>query len=154
MKAHKVPQAIAAFEALGKDNPNLSGVWTDLGILYAQTKKRDAAIDAMSHAVSVNPANAVAYNWLGVLNREAGNYTQAEAAYRQALAVRSDYASAHYNLAILYDQYMNRPQDALDQYHAWQQISGSDDLKVQAWIKMLEARLNPAPASDTTGGKP
>jgi tetratricopeptide (TPR) repeat protein len=145
---------VASFEALTKDAPNLSGAWTDLGILYAQTKKRDAAIDAMNHAVSANPGNNVAFNWLGVLYRESGNYTQAESAYRHALAIKPDYASAHFNLAILYDQYLNRPQEALDQYHAWQQLGGGDDLKVQAWIKALELRIGSATAPPGPEKKP
>lgn len=154
MKARNVPKAIAAFEALTRDAPDLSGAWTNLGILYAQTKKHDAALEAMHHAVASNPTNAVAWNWLGVLQREGASYAQAETSYQQAIALRNDYASAHFNLAILYDQYLNRPQDALDQYHAWQQISGSDDLKVQAWIKALESRIVGGGAAASLESKP
>jgi tetratricopeptide (TPR) repeat protein len=150
MKDKQYADATAALAALARDYPNLSGPLTDLGIVYAQTKKRDAAIDAFSHAVSASPDNAIAYNWLGALYRETGNFVAAENAYRRALAAHDDYAYAHYNLGILYDLYLNRPQDALDQYRTYLKLSGMDDLKVQAWIKALELKI----AAASTAGAP
>jgi tetratricopeptide (TPR) repeat protein len=149
LKSHQYAQATQAFETLTQEAPNLSGAWTNLGILEARAKKIEPAIDALTHATATNPANATAYLQLGIVEREAGRYAQAESAYLKALSIRSDYAKAHYNLAILYDRYLNRPQDALNQYRAYQQIVGGDDLKLQAWIKGLEARMaaatNPSP---------
>jgi tetratricopeptide (TPR) repeat protein len=152
MKDKQYPQATAAFTALAKDNPNLSGPLTNLGIIYAQTKKRDAAIDSFSRAVAASPDNAVAYNWLGTLYRESGNFAGAESAYKKALAAHGDYAYAHYNLAILYDQYLNRPQDALEQYRAYLKHSGTDDLKVQTWMKALELKISAPAAANAQKG--
>ena len=147
MKDHQPQEAQAAFAALAKDYPDLSGPLTDLAILYAQASQRGQAIAGFSKAVSMNPRNAVAWNWLGILYRESGNYARSENAYQQALLVKPDYAAAHLNLAILYDVVMKRPQDALFQYREYQRTSGKDDLIVSAWIKDLEMTAGTTVAS-------
>lgn len=138
MKDHQPQEAQAAFAALAKDYPDFSGPLTDMAILYAQSRQRPQAIAGFSKAVSMNPRNAIAWNWLGILYRESGDYQRSEQAYRQALAVKPDYAAVHLNLAILYDVAMRRPQDALSQYREYQRTSGKEDLIVSAWIKDLE----------------
>lgn len=158
MKQKQNPQALAAFKKLSEDFPDYSGPLTDLGILYAQGKQRDPAISALSRATDKNPKNAVAYNWLGILYRESGEYGRAEQAYQKAIAAQSDYAPAHFNLAILYDVYLNRPQAALDQYGEYLKLNKAEDLRVQAWMKALEPKVASAPppvsATTTTEKKP
>lgn len=147
MKEGQRPAAQAAFVALSRDFPDLSGPLTDLGILYAQGQQRALAITSLSRAVAANPRNAVAYNWLGTLYREAGDYAAAERAFRQALSARPDYAEAHLNLGVLYDLSMKRPRDALTQYREYQRYAGTDRLIVSAWIKELETMTGTETAS-------
>jgi len=125
--------------ALARENPELSAPLTALGMVYAQGRQRDQAIATFSKAVAANPANAIALNWLGSLQREAGNYAAAEQAYRRALAVRPDYAAVHLNLGILYDVSLQRPQQALASYRSYLQYAGSENLIVSAWIRELES---------------
>ncbi len=132
--------------ALTREQPELSGPWTTLGISQAQGKQRDVAIASFTRAVAANPRNATAYNWLGSLHREAGNFAASEQAYLKALAAQPDYAAAHLNLAILYDVSMKRPQQALSYYRSYQQFKGGENLIVSAWIKELEA-AQPPPVS-------
>lgn len=143
MKDHEVQQAQAAFLALTRDFPELSGPLTDLAILDAQQHQSAPAIAGLQRAVALNPRNAVAWNWLGSLYRERGDAAHAEQAYLQALAARPDYAAAHLNLGILYDVALRRPQDALAQYRLYRQSAGDNDLIVLAWIKELEG-ITPA----------
>ena len=147
MKDKKRPEAQAAFAQLAVDFPEYSGPLTDLGILFAQAKHREAALASLSKAVAANPKNAIAQNWLGIVYRDSGDYARAEQAYRSALAVRPDYAPAHLNLGILYDVCLKRPQDALGQYHEYQRYAGDDKLVVGVWIKELEARSGTMTAS-------
>jgi tetratricopeptide (TPR) repeat protein len=147
MKDHQPQEAQAAFAALAKDYPDFSGPLTDLAILYAQSQQRPQAIAGFSKAVSMNPRNAVAWNWLGILYREGGDYRSSENAYLQALSAKPDYAAAHLNLAILYDVAMRRPQDALFHYREYQRTSGKQDLIVSAWIKELEMTAGTTVAS-------
>lgn len=129
--------------ALTRERPELSGPWTTLGISQAQGKQRDAAIASFTRAVTANPRNATAHNWLGSLYREAGNFAASEQAYLKALAAQPDYVAAHLNLAILYDVSMKRPQQALSYYRSYLQLKGGENLIVSAWIKELEATQPP-----------
>jgi tetratricopeptide (TPR) repeat protein len=158
MKARRHVEAQAAFLALTADFPDFSGPLTDLGILYAHGGQNELAVASLTRAVQANPGNAVAHNWLGTLHREGGDFLRAEQAYRRAIAARSDYAPAHLNLAILYDVALHRPRDALAAYREYQRRLGKEDLIVAAWIRDLEARLQPAapslPTASAQGGAP
>lgn len=59
-------------------------------------------------------------------------------------------AASRLNLAILYDVYWKRPQDALIQYHEYQRYAGNDYLMVEVWIRELESRLGTAVATAET----
>ena len=52
------------------------------------------------------PANAVAGNELGIVERKLGKFAEAEAAYQRAIAAEPNYAPAHLNLGVLYDLYL------------------------------------------------
>ena len=149
MRDHKTDEAQAALEALVKDFPNYSGPQTNLGILYARAKQRDKAFTAFNRAIAANPKNATAHEWQGILYRESGDYANAERAYQQAIAAQPDFADAHYNLAILYDVYLKRPQDAVAQYREYQRVAGNNKPIVTAWINELQPPAAPAPASTT-----
>jgi Flp pilus assembly protein TadD len=139
MRQQQPQEAAQALRALADDFPELSGVLTNLGILHAQARDREAALASFSRAIEANPDNAVALNWLGVLYRENGDYLRAERAYRRAIAVRPDYLAAQLNLGILYDVYLRRPQDAVAAYRSYR-AGGGEDLIVEAWIRDLESR--------------
>jgi tetratricopeptide (TPR) repeat protein len=153
MKQKKLPEAEAAFVALNADFPQYSGPMTNLGIIYAKSNRRDQAIAVLSKATSLNSKNAVAWNWLGMEQREAGNGGGAEQAYLNALRANPNYAPAHLNVGILYDTYLGRPADALVHYRQYQQLAGKDELRVAAWIAEIESKQpvsKPAPAQQAT----
>lgn len=154
LRGNQVAEAEAAFQSLTADFPQFSGAWTDLGIIYAKSNRRDAALAALSRAVSLNKRNAVAHNWLGILYREAREYSRAERAYKTALEAQPGYALAHLNLGILYDEHLKRPQDALPHYKAYQQAGGKDDLRVLAWIAEIEAPQKAAAAKAQPASAP
>lgn len=148
LKSNQWQGAEAALLASVKDYPRDAGPQTNLGIVYARTDRKAEARTAFQRAVQVNGRNTVAHNWLGVLARQDGDYAAAERAYRQALAANPSSADAQLNLAILYDQYLKRPAEALAAYRRYQALTGNKDLRAAVWIAELEARLpKPAPAA-------
>jgi len=157
MKGGDNAEAEKAFVALGKEFPDYAGPWTNLGILYAKSKRRDAAINAFKRATELKPDNVVAWNWLGIEYREAGNYPAAQAAYEQAIKANANDALSHFNYGILLDQYLNRPQEAIEQYQRYQALIGKEDLPTIAWVAELQAKIKPAtpaaaPAAATASG--
>jgi tetratricopeptide (TPR) repeat protein len=140
MREKRLQEAEAAFATLSIDAPQYSGPWANLGIIYAKSNRREQALAALSKATSLNDRNAVAWNWLGLVQRELGDRSKAEQAYLRALAVKPDYALPHLNLGILYDTYLSRPQDALAHYRQYQKLAGKEDLRIVAWIAEIESK--------------
>lgn len=158
MKNGQMDEAEKAFVTLSKDLPAASGPWTNLGIIYAKSKRRDAAINAFNRAVTLKADNAVAWNWLGIEYRDAGDYVRAQSAYEQAIKSNPSEPLSHLNYGILLDQYMKRPQEAIAQYKQYQSLLGKEDLRSMAWIAELEAANKPPaatpPAAAPGGPKP
>jgi len=144
LKQGQAQDAEVALTDLVKDFPQYSGPLTDLGLIYAKSKRFDLAASAFSKAIANNSKNAIAYNWQGMLFREANNFGGAEKAYKNALDINPDYGYAHLNLGILYDVYLKRPKDALAEYKEYQRLGGADDLRVLVWVADLEKALAPA----------
>lgn len=144
MKNNQPQDAEKVFAAMTKDFPDFAGPWTNLGIINAKAKRRDPAINAFTRATQLNPNNAVAYNWLGILNREGGNYPAAKLAYEKALQITPDDAQTRLNYAILLDQYLKQPQEAVAQYKRYQQLAKKEDLRVMAWVAEIESKSRPA----------
>lgn len=147
MKAGQYQEAEAALTAYVREFPNYSGPRTNLGIIYARTNRKPQAAAEFGNAVKANPRNAAAHTWLGVLAREAGDLRRAEAAYKQALAADPNYADAQLNLAILYDQHLKRPQEALAAYRRYRELAGQRDPRAAVWVAELESRLKPPAVS-------
>jgi tetratricopeptide (TPR) repeat protein len=153
----KKPEAETAFISLANDFPQYSGPLTNLGIIYAKSNRRDQAMLVLTKATVANGKNAVAWNWLGMMQREGGSAAAAERSYLQALQAKPDYGLAHLNLGILYDNYLGRPADALVHYRQYQQGTGRNDLRIAAWIAEIESRQivsKPLTAPAATAAQP
>lgn len=150
MKKKKTAEAEAGFLKLAQDFPDYTGPQMNLGIIYSKSNRRDVAISAFSRAAGLNPQNASAFNWLGIANREAGNYPRAQQAYEKAIAAKPDYAIAQLNLGILLDEYMKQPAAALPHYREYLRLYGKEDLRVLAWIAEIEAAQKVAPPAAVT----
>ena len=138
LKTNQGAEAEASFAALVQDFPEFAGPWTNLGIIYAKSNRAPQALNAFNKAVERNKYDATAYNWLGILYRQQRDYARAEKAYLAAVDAKPDFGLAHLNLAILYDEFMKRPADALPHYKEYQRFGGKDDLRVSAWIADIE----------------
>ncbi|AFU99582.1 tetratricopeptide repeat protein [Simiduia agarivorans] len=129
--------------------PNYSGLYFNLGRVYEGLTRLDDAVAQYENAIAMNGNNIYAMNALARIKRTQGKFNEAEALYKQALAVWPDHADSYKNLGILYDLYMGRLQDALEQYRQFQALQAEDDRLMTAWIVDLERRLpaEPAPAA-------
>lgn len=159
LKAKQFQEAEQALVALTKDFPEYSGPWTNLGIVYANSNRKPQAAVAFNKAAILNQENTVAFNWLGILARETRDYARAQMAYEKVLKLDPDHALAHYNLAILLDEHLKRPAEALPHYKEYQRLSGKQDLKVLAWVAEIEANAPKtapaaAPAQQPAAPKP
>jgi len=138
---------------LAEKNPKLSGVYLNLGIVYRNKGETEKAAEAFNRAINANIKNVDAYNQLAVLKREAGDFAAAETLYQKALAIWPFFPEGHKNIAILYDLYLGKPEQALPHYQAYQQLLPSPDKQVDSWLADLQRRLNKGNASEKTEAK-
>jgi len=141
MQQQNWAHAEAVLLPLADKTPNLSGVHLNLGIVYRAKGETEKASTEFNRAISANPKNVDAYNQLAVLKREAGDFSAAETLYQKALTIWPFYPEGHKNIAILYELYLAKPEQALPHYLAYQQLLPAPDKQVDSWVADLERRL-------------
>jgi Flp pilus assembly protein TadD len=124
------------------ENPGLAGPLLNLGLAHARDGDEAAARALFERATSVCSRCGPAWNELGVLDRQQGRFAEAEQAYRSAIELEPGYAPAYYNLAVLYEIYILRPDLALENYERYLQIGGTtaEGQDVEKWAADLRRR--------------
>ena len=138
-----------AFDELADDYPSLAEPRINLAILYVDSARPDEAEALLDSIVSAHPANAVAWNELGILRRKRGQLAAADDAYLQAISAAPDYALAHRNRGVLLDLYLGQPKEALVHYQRYLELSGSDE-EVEGWVTEMSYRLGVEVAQQVT----
>ncbi|MEO5375248.1 MAG: tetratricopeptide repeat protein [Alphaproteobacteria bacterium] len=97
----RLAEAEPLYRAILERTPGHADSLHMLGVLACQTGHHADAADLIAAAVAAAapPGVAAYHSNLGEALRELGRIGEAEACYRQALALAPDYAIAHYNLA-------------------------------------------------------
>ena len=138
MQKKQWKQAEAALASFTEQYPQHAGPWLNLGIARMNLGEDEAAESAFRTAIGNNRENPVAYNKLGILYRHSGQLDKALDMYERALKASPDYPDTHWNIGILYDVYLSNAELALRHYIRYQQLTGSDDPKLQGWISTLQ----------------
>jgi len=84
-----------------------------MGRNLIRSERYTEAVEILNKAVELEPENSKTYNYLGIALGRQQRYEESAAAYQKAISVDYDYASAHFNLALVYEQ-MDRRHDALE----------------------------------------
>ena len=85
-------------ESIAESFPEHVLAWKVLGKVYSLVGKDKESLNAKEKAVQVDPNDAGAHYNLGNALKGLGRLDDAEASFRQALALKSDFAEAHFNL--------------------------------------------------------
>lgn len=120
--------------------PDYPGAHVNLAILQRRGNNLEQAEASINNALAIAPDYTPALNQLGMVRREQGQFEAAEDAYLRAIAADPDYPLAHYNLAVLYELYLQRLEPALEHFQRYQALTG-EDKQVERWIVDLERRI-------------
>lgn len=85
-----------------KINPALQQSWLALGLVCHEMGDSYLAVSALTRAAHEDPLDPKAHNYLAVVVRALGWLDAAEAELQRAIELKSDYANAHFNLALMY----------------------------------------------------
>ncbi len=117
--------------------------WTNLGASYDAASRYNEALDALNTARELAPDNALVLFNLGRVNTNLGHFDAARDNYQKAAQLQPDNSDIPYNLGILYEIYLNQPDQALSVYHHYVEMDGPEATLVKGWITAIEQR-NPA----------
>jgi len=130
--------------------PGFAAPVIDRGLLARRLGQLPESEAALRQATQLDPSSALAWSELGVTLRQEGKFSDARAAYAEAIERDGDYAPAHRNLAVLLDLYLADPKAALPEFERYQQLSG-EDKPVSTWIAELRTRTGVKAASAPDG---
>ena len=95
-------QALSAYEATLKLEPNKAGAFTNIGVVYYQTGKLDDAIGQFKKALELDAQDAETHYLLGAAYVQKDNLPEAEAEFNTALGLKPELAPAHIGLGNIY----------------------------------------------------
>jgi len=89
-------------------NPHSALAHNNLGNIYGAAGKRIEAIKALLTSLKINPDDWNVHFWLGCLRLQMSELKKAVVSLHEALKLHGEFALAHYNLALCYEQDNNR----------------------------------------------
>ncbi len=138
---NKLDEAESILLAFTDNRPELAGPWANLGLIQLKRNNIDEAEKLVKKALEKNPQMAQASNLLGVIENKRGNIKQAQHQYIRAIYRKNDYAIAHYNLALLYDVYLQDIKNAIKHYQRYLKLIKNKDQKTADWLEELKRSL-------------
>lgn len=135
-----------------KKDKGLSGPWVMLSRLALKDNDFKLAQEHLHKALSINAQNVNAYPLLAQAQRQLGKYNQAQNTLAHALKLWPDFPEAHYNLAILYDVYLNLEAEAQQHLEAYMFLEQDIEIRDFAWLQDIAGRTGVVASS--VGEKP
>lgn len=137
--------AQAEFQRIARNRPELAGPWINLALIDIRKNDIQGARKNVAKALERNPKMPQAFNLRGFVELSRGNVAKAADDYRQAIALKEDYAIAHYNLALIHDIYFQDLKVATRHYKRYLELTNNQDKKTAEWVTELERQLSKEP---------
>ena len=148
LKSKRYDQAVKHWIIMSERFPEYPGVWVNLGLSQYQTGDFEGSKSSIDQALVLNSEFCPAFQAMGPVARELGDFTLAEQSYSKAIQCSVPNPDLHYNLGILYDLYMRQYGKALLQYRTAQQLNKKEDPLLTIWIQDLDKRIKNTQAQE------
>jgi tetratricopeptide (TPR) repeat protein len=150
MQAGKHSEAVPLLEGIVGKNDQLPGVQLNLAIASINVGGKEyyeKAEKALLRTVQIDSRKPVAYNQLGLLYRRTGRFEESKKAYRQAIALDTDYTMPYLNMGILCDIYLQDFTCAIEYFEKYKLLDPAQADKTAGWLTDLRRRAGiPEPA--------
>ena len=142
IKKKRYKKAEVILNKLISKYPDASGPLPNKGVIYSVRKDLAEAEKLFLQALSKNKNLVQARNYLAVLYRKQGKFKEAKDMLDAAIAADPYYANAYYNLGILYELYLQKPEKALENYQLYLDLKKDGDKQVSQWISLLQRQIS------------
>ncbi len=96
--ANELPPAETLCQQILQIKPSHSDAWHLLGIIAAQLKKYDTAVELLQKAIRINYSEPSYYDNLGLILTQQGKFGEAIACYQRAIALNPNDVKVHHHL--------------------------------------------------------
>ncbi len=141
LSARDFDKAKQLFERFIRKNPSLSGAFVNLALIAFREEDYVKANRLIDRAIKLNPRQAPAYHLRAQLHLKNGEIKQARQDYLKTIELRPDYTNAHYNLALLYDIFLQDIALAIEHYSIYLSLLNKEDEQTREWITHLRNTL-------------
>jgi tetratricopeptide (TPR) repeat protein len=141
LNTHDLATAEALFSQMSQLQPNMAGAWANLALISIKNNKNLQAESYIKTALEKNPNMPQALNLSGYLSAKKGDISLAKHLYLQALNYKPDYALAHYNLALLFDIYLQDIPQAIKHYQQYLLYTDQEDKNTENWLEGLKTTM-------------
>ena len=141
MEAKSYDQAVIIFNQLLTTYPKLAGAYVNLALISQNNSDDEQAQFYYKKALEINPNNVEALIQFAVHSQKSGEFKESERYLLTAEALDKSNETVQYNLAVLYELYLQDFDEAIDHYKNYIVLSSNSDTEtVERWIKLLERK--------------
>lgn len=142
LKSHDYDNAKTLFMQFIETYPGIASAYVNLALIaYRQEDFKTTEI-LVAQAIGINPSQAQAYHLRAQLHLNNGDIKKARDDYIQAITLKQGYTNAHYNLALLYDIYLQEIELAIEQYSIYLSLLDKEDEATKDWTEHLRKAIN------------
>jgi Flp pilus assembly protein TadD len=139
LRSGRLLEAETALRSLVEQWPHLASLHANLGLVYRQMGRLDAAAGQLDEAVRISPRNAGYHNQLGLTWRMMGCLDHAQRALEMAIEIDPTHVGALINLAVLHDM-QGEPALAETLYQRSAALLPGEAGMINRWIAELKSR--------------
>ena len=136
----KTDAAKEIFQQFSDERPELAGPHANLAIIALKNNEPEKALELVKISLSKNPKFPQALNLIAYLEQVSGDIKSAEKHFKEAIANKENYAVAHYNIALLYDIYLQDIDSAIPHYERYMKLINNEDKKTADWLEQIKRR--------------
>jgi len=126
------------FLKLKSTRPELAGPYANLAIIALKQNQPDKALELVKTSLIRNDKLPQALNLLAYIEQENGEIKSAEKHYLEAIKYNENYALAHFNIALLYDIYLQNVDKAIPHYERYMKLINNKDKTTADWVEQLK----------------
>ncbi len=141
LKLGETEKAKSLFSQFIDQHPELSGAYLNLALIHFKESQIEKALELTNKAIDLNSEQPQAYQLRAQINIKNGKIKDAKEDYLKAIELNPDYINAQYNLALLYDIYLQDIKSAIKHYEAYMSLLDKPDEVTRDWINHLKGTL-------------